>query len=295
MTGVVASPAAAAEERTMAHAKPAQEASLDGMHGGAATTFTHPRGWFSIDLPAGWTVASQSEGSLAINPGLTRADTLDALIAVTYGELDPGLAGASVTDAFQRIRPMLLRDWQAQGIELVDDGAPPQAVALARAPGLVTQWRGRAGGRDVQAWIGGVVQDGHYLAVLSVIVAGQEARFLPGVKRLFHSLQPRPPRRDPAIERALEGAQFSASDMRPGGSFTTVFEFSAGNRIKKTMIASGRGAVLGGGASEEWGSYEVLGNEVHLSFRDETDALVMTIEQGRIVGLQREGRTYRRR
>jgi hypothetical protein len=292
---IVAFGAAAAEERTMAHAKPAQEASLDGMHRGAVTTFTHPRGWFSIDLPAGWTVSSQSEGGLAINPGLTRTDTLDALIAVTYGELDSGLAGATVTDAFRSVRPILLRDLQAQGIEIADDGAPPHAVTLAHAPGLVKQWSGRAGGRDVQAWIGGVVQDGHYLAVLSVIVAGQEARFLPGVKRLLYSLQPRPPRRDPAIERALEGAQFSASDMRPGGSFTTVFEFSAGNRIRKTMIASGRGAVLGGGASEEWGSYEVFGDEVRLSFRDETDALLLTIEQGRIVGLQRDGRIYRRR
>jgi hypothetical protein len=273
----------------------AQIAPLDGMHRGAVTTFVHPRGWFSIDLPAGWTVASQSEDGLAINPGLTQADTLDALVAVTYGELDPDLTGSTLTDAFRRTRPLLLRDLHAQGVEIADDGAQPQPVALAHAPGLVKQWRGRAGGRDVQAWIGGVVQDGHYLAVLSVIVVGQEARFLPGVKRLLYSLQPRPPRRDPAIERALEGAQFSASDMRPGGSFTTVFEFSTGNRVKKTMIASGRGAVLGGGASEEWGSYGVLGDEVHLSFRDETDALLLTIEQGRIVGLQRDGRLYRRR
>jgi hypothetical protein len=265
------------------------------MHHGAVMTFVHPRGWFSIDLPAGWTVASQSEDGLAINPGLTQADTLDALVAVFFGELDPGLARATATEAFGSVRPMLLRDLQAQGIEIADDGAPPQPAALAHAPGLVKQWRGRAGGRDVQSWIGGVVQDGHYLAVLSVIIAGQEARFLPGVKRLLYSLQPRPPRRDPAIERALEGAEFSASDMRPGGSFTTVFEFGAGNRIKKTMIASGRGAVLGGGASEEWGSYEVIGDEVHLSFRGETDALVMAIEQGRIVGLQRDGRIYRRR
>jgi hypothetical protein len=83
--------------------------------------------------------------------------------------------------------------------------------------------------------------------------------------------------------------------MRPGGSFTTIFEFSTGNRIKKTMIASGRGAVLGGGASDEWGSYEVHGDEVQLSFRDATDALVLTLEQGRIVSLQREGRIYQRR
>jgi hypothetical protein len=287
--------AAAAEETTMADATPAQAAALDGMHRGAVTTFAHPRGWFSMDLPAGWTVAKQSDDNLVINPGLTQTDTLDALIVVTYGELDPGLAGATVSEAFGSVRPMLLRDLQAQGIEIADDGAPPQQVALAHAPGLVKQWSGRAGGRNVQARIGGTVQDGYYLAVLSVIVEGQESRFLPGIKRLLHSLQPRPPRRDPAIERALEGAQFSASDMRPGGSFTTVFEFSTGNRVKKTMIAGGRGAVLGGGASEEWGSYEVLGDEVHLSFREEADALVMTFEQGRIVGLQRDGRIYRRR
>ncbi len=284
-----------AVEVPMAHSPQSPPAPLEGMHRGAVTTFLHPRGWFSIEMPAGWSVASQSESGLVINPGLTSTDTLDALVVVNLGELDPARTAASLTETFRDIQPALLRDLQSQGIEVVDDGAPPLPVDLAHLSGLVKQWRGRAGGRNVQVWVGGVAQDGYYLAVLSVIVAGQEARFLPGVKRILHSVQPRPPQRDPAIERALEGAEFLASDSRPGGSFTTVFEFASGNDVKKTMIAGGRGTVLGGGASEEWGSYEVVGDEVHLSFHDGTDALVLMIEQGRIVALHRDGRTYRRR
>jgi hypothetical protein len=260
-----------------------------------ATTFTHPRGWFSFDMPQGWTVARQTEGMLAINPGLTATDSLDALIVVHYGEIEVAQRHLDLGELFRSVRPAVLADLRSQGIDVVDDGSSPRPVSLAHAAGIEQQWPGRAGGRDVRVWLGGLAAEGHYLAVLAVTIADKTDRFLPGAKRILHSVRPSPPRRDPVAERALEGAQFSASDMRPGGSFTTVFEFSTSNRIKKTMIASGRGAVLGGGASEEWGSYQVIGDEVRLSFRDETDALLLTIEQGRVVGLQRDGRIYRRR
>ena len=138
-----------------------------------------------------------------------------------------------------------------------------------------------------------------YLTVTAVVVVGKEGRFLPGVKRIFHSVNPRPPQRDRAAEQALAGAQFSAIETRPGGSsgsFSTIFEFASGNRVKRTMIVSG---IVGlsdvGGGSEEWGTYEVIGDEVHLSFDSGSDALVLTTEQGHFVALRRDGRVYRRR
>ena len=273
---------------------------LRGLYTGQVSSYTHPRGWFSIDLPMPWSVTRQDESSLVINPGFTAADTLDALIVVSYGELAAGQDGSDIADLFESVRPSILQDLASQGIEVHEGDRRPGRVALANAMGLVQQWRGQAGGRDVIAWFGGLSSSGCYLTVTAVMLATSLRRFLPGTKRLLYSVQPRPPQRDVAAERALESAEFSAFETRPGGSrgsFSTILEFGSGNSLKKTIILSG---TLGlttdvGGSSEEWGTYQVIGDEVWLSFSGARDDLTLVSEQGHIVALERDGRTYRRR
>jgi hypothetical protein len=247
-----------------------------------------------------WSVTRQDESSLVINPGFTAADTLDALIVVSYGELDVGQAGSDIADLFESVRPSILQDLASQGIEVHEGDRRPRRVALANATGLVEQWRGRAGGRDVVVWFGGLSSSGCYLTVTAVMLATRLRRFLPGTKRILYSTQPRPPQRDFATERALEAAEFSALETRPGGSrgsFSTSLEFGTGNSLKKTIILSGTlGLTMDvGGSSEEWGTYQVIGDEVRLSFSGEQDVLTLVIEQGHVVALERDGRMYRRR
>jgi hypothetical protein len=272
---------------------------LAGVHEGPATTFAHPRGWFTFELPEGWTVVNQAGDSLRINPGLAPTDKLDALVVVSYGELDAAQAGRDVAELFEEQRPLVLQDLASQEIEVSNPEARPRVVTLARATGLVQEWNGKAGGRDVAVWLGGLAKEGHYLTVIAVVVAGQETRVLPGVKRILHSVDPRPPKRDLSAEQALAGASFSAIETRPGGSrgsFSTIFDFATGNRVKKTLIMSGMVGLSGvGGESEQWGTYEVVGDEVSMTFSDGGDALTLQIEGGRIVSLLRDGRTYRRR
>jgi hypothetical protein len=272
---------------------------VDGIHRGAATTFTHPRGWFSFEMPEGWSVTRQTDDSLLINPGLKGSDTLDAIVAVLYGEIDSPGATSDLAGLFEAVRPSVLQDLASQGIVVSQAPAAPRLVTLSQAKGLVQEWKATAGGRDVLVWLGGLASHGYYLAVSCVVISGREERVLPGVKRMLHSMQPRPPQRDHAAEEALVGTRFGSIDTRPGGasgSFSSILEFAAGNRVKKTLIVSGKAALYGiGGESEEWGTYAVVGDDLRLSFRDGEDVLRLSVERGQVVALQREGRIYRRR
>lgn len=272
---------------------------LQGTHQGAATTFAHPRGWFTFEMPEGWSVARQTDEGLLVNPGLKETDTLDALVSVVYGPLDATTAGADLPALFENVRPSILEDLAAQGIQVVAAGSAPRVVMLAHGSGLVQEWKATAGGRGATVWLGGLVKNGYYLAVSCIVASGKEERFLPGAKRILHSVRPRPPERDRSAEQALVGVRFAATDTRPGGasgSFNTILEFTAGNRVKKTMIVSGRVGLSGiGGESVEWGTFEVVGDDVRLVFPDGEDTLRLSIEEGQVVALQRDGRVYRRR
>jgi hypothetical protein len=273
---------------------------LDGQYVGAITTIRHPRGWFSFEVPHTWSVATHDDGAMVINPGLTATGTLDARVVVTYGELDAAQAGRDAAALFPDVRSSIVQALAAQSIAVSDTAAAPRAVQLAHALGVVQEWSGRADGRDVRVFFGALVRDAAYLAVTAVVATGQEDRFLPGVKRLLHTVIPRLPARNFAAEQALAGLEFSAIETRPGGargSFSAMFAFGAGGRVKKTLMMSGMVGLSSsiGGDSEEWGTYEVIGDDVTLAFRDSADTLRLIVDQGRITALERDGRRYRRR
>jgi hypothetical protein len=273
---------------------------LEGIHAGPATAISHPRGWFTLEAPQSWSVAEQGDSHMLINPGLGTSDSLDALVVVSYGELDALQARADLVALFSEVKPAIIRDLALRGIEVRDSGAPPRIVQLAHTTGLVQEWPGRAGAREVRTWFGGLVKDGYFFTVTGVVLAGREDRFLPGVKRLFFSANPRPPQRNVAAEQELAGAEFWALETRPGGtsgSFSTTFALGAGGRVKKTMTVSGMTGFSThvGGESEEWGTYEVVGDEVTFTFGNSRDTLRILLEQSQIVGLERAGRVYRRR
>lgn len=281
-------------------AQRASDGGLDGQYSGPVSTISHPRGWFSFEVPQGWVVVQKNDEAMIINPGLSATDTVDALVVVSFGELEPQQAGQDAAALFPEVRAAIVQDLAAQSVVVHDTGASPRRVRLAHASGVVQEWPGKAGDREVRVFFGALVKDAAYLAVTAVVMVGKEERFLPGVRRLLHSVVPKPPARNTAAEQALAGAEFSAIDTRPGGSrgsFSSILEFGAGNRVKKTLIISGMVGLSTdiGGNSEEWGTYEVMGDEVTLTFRDGADTLKLVVEQGRVAALARDGRTYRRR
>lgn len=243
---------------------------LAGVHDGAVTRYQHPDGVYSCELPRGWTVASQDGQSVIVNPGLKETDTLDCLLVVNHGELAEEERGMEIAAIFQRNEASLREGLAQQGIQVEPAAAPPAKVAVGERAGVEQQWRGRGPSGPITVWIGAVTEREYYLAVMAVVMDSAADRYLPGCKRVFASIEAKPPVRNPVLEAAITGGEFGgSSSFGGGGSITTVYEFAPGGRVKKTVITSGMAGISidVGGSTEEWGTWRGVGELVYLQFR----------------------------
>jgi hypothetical protein len=256
---------------------------------GGGTRWQHPRGWFGFEMPRGWSVARELEDGLMLNPGLAPTDTLDALILVRHGRLDEAERRLAPVELIRRGEPDLRQELAGQGIRIGPAEKAPRAVQVGAAPAAEQTWRGTTqNGITVEVWLGALVEGEFSVAVVAVLVDGKGARFMPQIRRVFETLSANPPKDDPT---ALAGRSFSHSETFPGsGSFHTIYEFRADGTVRKQMIVSG-GDV--GGDSDEVGRFEVVGDEVTLSFGDDRSSGKIVVEGGVVRGL-RFGRTLYR-
>jgi hypothetical protein len=267
---------------------------LRGVFDGKVATYRHPEGYFSLDLPIGWTQANLTEAGVLFNPGLKATDTLDCLLVVTFGELEENERGVAINELLDRQEAELRRDMQAQQIALQPPKGKSDKVLVVDLPGAELTWQGRAGGHPVTVWVGAIAVREYYLAVVAVIVQGQEERFLPGCKRMFRSLQPKPPQRDRASEAALIGGEFAHSSMYSGGSTTRVYTFRRNGTVhRRSMMSSSSGFDVGSDASSV-GSYEVVGPVVYLRFKDGQEIARIERSGGAVVGLTMGRTRYQR-
>lgn len=255
----------------LAKAGKPEVADLADVHQGAVVPLRHPDGIFTTEVPKGWSVAQTQDDVMVVNPGLGEHDTLDAIVMVTWGELEEDERGKDLVELFTRGEKELLDGLRAQGIEVQASKTPPRKVAVGDRAGVEKIWPGRTAGAKVQVWSGALVEREYYLAVITIVIDGKEARFLPGAKRLFRSLQPRAPERNRAAEASLAGATFGSGDKAGrGGSFHTIYSFRADGTVKKEMLMSGSVGVGidVGGSSEDFGRYHAVGPVLYLQFRD---------------------------
>ncbi len=265
----------------------------------------HPRGYFACDLPAGWSVANATDEAVLINPGLGETDTLDAIIAIAFGALDEEERGLAAATLLDRYEPRLRNELAGQGIALQPAARRARPVALGDRVGAEQTWRGSANDGAVTVWLGGVTARHEYLVVTAIVVSGQEDRFLPGARLVFGSVSAPTPRARAgaagggtgAAGGLLAGATFAGGETLSGGSLHSIYEFAGGGRVKKEMLMSGGVGILGevGADTEDWGTYEVAGDVITLSFADGEESASLVIEGGEVTGLRFGRALYRRR
>lgn len=274
---------------------------LTGVAKPSGNTWKHPRGWFTFEMPEGWSVAREAEEGILLNPGFGPQDSLDALIFLTYGRLDADEKNVPIDELLQKGEDEIRGQLEQQGIQVGRADGKPEKVSVGEVPGAIQTWSGRAqSGVDVEVWTGALVKRDYYLAVMAVLVGGKGDRFLPEIKRVFQTLRPTPPEPNPELAAALAGREFSHIEtMRDSGAFTTIYELRAGGRVRKQMLVSGTlggsGGTGIGGSSDETGTWEVVGDEVFLYFADGQSSGQVVMEGGQIVGLRFGKLLYRAR
>lgn len=272
---------------------------LTGVHQGAVTRYQHPDGIYSCDLPRGWTIARQGPEGVIVNPGLKETDTLDCLLVINHGELAEDERGMPIAAIFQRNEESLRTGLAQQGIRVEPAASPPAKVAVGERAGVEQEWRGRGPNGPITVWISAITEREYYLAVMAVVMDSAKDRYLPGCKRVFASIEARPPVRNPVLEAAIAGGEFGGSNSFGGsGSMTSVYEFARDGRVRKTVIASGMTGISMdvGGSTEEVGTWRAVGELVYLQFRSGQEVARPEPAQGGTVPALRFGKArYGRR
>jgi hypothetical protein len=98
------------------------------------------------------------------------------------------------------------------------------------------------------------------------VLRGKEDAYLPKLKRIFTSLEPRPPERDPKLEAALVGRSFSSSQYgRATGSASHATDsFAAGGSVSLRLTTNVISSPRVGADSETGGRHEVCGDVLYL-------------------------------
>jgi hypothetical protein len=261
---------------------------LTGAGKGKTRSYAHPKGFFTCQAPAGWTVAKEMEDALLVNPGLGPKDTLEAIIFLTWGSLDEDERGVKPALLVDRAEPEF-RSWMRQHEILLskpEEKAVP--VLVGDVPGATQVWTGKtSSGQAVRLWLGGIVKREYYLTVSVVLLDAKADRFLPGVKQVFASLEATPPEHNRVLEAALAGRSIQKGSSESGGFFGSTYDFDADGSVKKEMLMSGlSGAYDISGSTEEWGTYEVVGDILFMYFKDGQDSGTVVVEDRQVVGVR---------
>ena len=272
---------------------------IEGAATGATTRLGHSRGYYTFEAPSNWTLGREDEDGLWVNPGLAANGTLDALIRVSHGELEPEDRGAAPTALVARYTPDLVASLREIGITLEPAAAKPRAALVGEVPGALQEWRGKQrDGVAVRVWLAGIVKRDHYLTITAVLVESRAEAFVPGLVRMFTTLVPSPPERDKALEAILAGRQFKKSEsFGSSGSSYSTYRFDAGGGAHKEFIMGGRVGLDYdvSGSTEEHGRYEVVGGLVYLYFRDGQMTAELAMEGETLKGLLIGGTLHRAR
>jgi hypothetical protein len=272
---------------------------LDSVYTGAAERFQHPRGWYSFEMPRGWTLASQAEDYLVINPGLGPGDTLDSIVMVSHGRLEPEDRNSSVEQLFQKNQPEIGELFTQLQLRMRRPRTGPERVLVGDVPGAQQTWSGRtADGKAVVVWMAGLVKREYFLFVFGLALEDKQELYLPRVKRIFSSLRITPPERNPQLEAALVGRQIANNRTDSSGSTTYIYTFRADRSVHKlSMIsfANTGGVGVSGGSSEDIGRFEVIGDEVYLYFGSGQSVGTVVLEGGRLAGVRFGASLYRAR
>ena len=272
---------------------------LTGVFEGNASRYEHPRGWFSFDMPERWSVHQQGDAGMLVNPGLTANDSLDALVFLTWGRLDPADQNLPVARVIEKHLPEMREVLAQQGLAVGEPEGPVATVQGKDIPGGVVTFRGRSQqGQDVRAWFGGIVKRDSWISVGGVMLTEKEADYLPKLKRIFASLDPKPPERNQALEAALVGKTFSSSQYGrvTQSAHHASYSFAAGGAVTRRLMSNVIGTPGSPGIStdsERGGGYEVCGDVLYLYFDTGQEVGQVLQQDGQVTGIRIGNAEYR--
>ncbi len=264
---------------------------LKGVASAPAQTYTDPQGYYSFDMPKDWS-AESSELGLVVNPGFKPTDTLDALIIVGTGRLEPGDLHRAPTAIIDRDERELRQSYTNEGIRLQAPRRPAQAVQVGSYPGAVQEWKGTlANGTKVEVWLGAASAKGYYITVAAILAKGRENEFLPDVKRILATMEVNPPDRRPELERQFAGRRISQTSNTDSGSFSTIYEFRADGSVSSRSLFSGSiGLDMANGETTDIGTYAVVGEVLYMTFPISEQSHDLTLQGSRVTGVKMGGR-----
>ncbi len=274
--GVPATTSAVAKTSDTERAKapdPATDAApaIVGAWSGATTKWSSDDGALAAELRQGWTIAATEPGRVLVNPGLQETDTLDCLLVVVWGELEPSQHALDAAGIMQAQDEELRAELRAQQVDLQRAKSPPMRLDAGGRDAAEQVYEGRAAGNKVRTWVGTTLQDGWHATVVAVVVIGREERFLPGAKRLLSSARLAAPKRDAQAEARLAGAEYAGQqDFGPGGAISVVYRLERDGGVVRTSLVSGSFGIDGavGGESRKQGRWTSDGQRVRMRFDD---------------------------
>ena len=261
---------------------PALPPAMTGVAKGATTPWKHPRDWFSMKLPKGWSVTHADDEVVYVNPGLKQGEAQNAIILMTFGGLGKDEKSTEVHKLMDQQEPDFKKFFDQNQIAVTKPDAPAMKVLVGEVPGAIQTWKGTVqGSKKVDIWIGTIIKRDAYLTTMAVILGEESGKFLPGIKQTFMSLNPTPPELNRELMAAIAGRKLVHNLSDSSGTFITSYEFSGDGSVhRSTMMGGITGDFDVNGESTLSGTWEVIGDELYMYFKDGQDGGQLVLDGG---------------
>jgi len=272
---------------------------LAGVYDGEVRHYEHPRGWFGIDVPKGWAVGALGDEGLTFDLGLDPNAMPEAIAGMLWGRLPEEDQNRPVARVLEKYVPTLRAALREQGLIIGEPDGPIGTYRGKDVPCAVARFvGGTTTGVECVVWCGTILKRDSYLTVSCVYAADKEEKYLPKLKRLLVTLEPRPPERNPKLEELFVGKTFSSSQYGRvvEAAHHASYTFSANNQVYRRLmsnIVSQPGLPGSTVDSEAYGRYEVCGDVLFLFFDTGQQAGEVLMESGRVVGFRIGAAQYR--
>lgn len=272
---------------------------LEGVYDGEVRHYEHPRGWFGIDVPKGWKVGALGDEGLTFDLGLDPNAMPEAIAGMLWGRLPEEDQNRPVARVLEKYVPALRTALREQGLIVGEPDGPIETYRGKDVPCAAARFVGRTTtGVECVVWCGTLLKRDSYLTVSGVYAADKEEKYLPKLKRLLATLEPRPPERNPKLEELLVGRTFSSSQYGRvvEAAHHASYAFSANNRVYRRLmsnIVSQPGLPGSSVDSEAYGRYEVCGDVLFLFFDTGQEAGEVLMDGGRVAGFRIGSAQYR--
>ncbi len=261
---------------------PALPPAMTGVAKGATTPWKHPRDWFSMKLPEGWSVVHADDEIVSVNPGLKQGDAQNAIVLMTFGGLSKEEKNTEVHKLMDGMEGEFKKFFDQNQIAVKKPDAAAKKVLVGEVPGAIQTWKGTVqGSKEVDIWIGTIIKRDAYLTTIAVILGEESGRFLPGIKQTFMSLNPTPPELNRKLMAAIAGRKLVHNLSDSSGTFITKYQFSGDGSVQRTTMMGGiTGDFDVNGESSLSGTWEVIGDELYMYFQDGQDGGQLLLDGG---------------